>query len=203
MIYNYIKHLHVCTIYMEVFILNYKSYTNARDASWHFLINNSISALPVNITPILKSMNIILKKDVNMPSYERGYSIFTDNRYRIVVPDCPVPQKRYTVMHEIGHIIMSHIQDKERYEYEAERFAIDVLAPACVLWALDIHEPEDIAKLCNISITSARIRAERMELLYKREQEFLQTRGRSCFLQSPLERKVYEQFKPFIDERKR
>lgn len=39
-----------------------------------------------------------------------------------------------------------------------------------------------------------------MELLYKREQEFLKTRGQSCFLQSQLERKVYEQFKPLIDE---
>ena len=105
-------------------------------------------------------------------------------------------------MHEIGHIVMSHIQDEERYEYEHELFAIDVLAPATVLWELDMHEPEDIAKLCNISITSARIRAERMGLLYKREQEFLRTRGHSCFLQSPLERKVYEQFKPFIDEYK-
>ena len=105
-------------------------------------------------------------------------------------------------MHEIVHIVMSHIQDEERYEYEAKRFAIDVLAPACVLWALDMHEPEDIAKLCNISITSAHIRSERMELLYKREQEFLGTRGHFCFLQSPLERKVYEQFKPFIDEYK-
>ena len=187
---------------MEVFILNYKSYTNARDASWHFLINNSISSLPVNIISILKSMNIILRKDFNILPNERGYSVFTDDGYQIVVPDCPVPQKRYTVMHEIGHIVMSHIQDEERYEYEAERFAIDVLAPACVLWALDMHEPEDIAKLCNISITSAHIRSERMELLYKREQEFLGTRGHSCFLQAPLERKVYEQFKPFIDEYK-
>lgn len=182
--------------------MNYKSYTNARDASWHFLINNSISTLPVNINPILKSMNIILRKDFNIPPNERGYSVFTGNGYRIVVPDCHIPQKRYTVMHEIGHIVMSHIQDEGRYEYEAERFAIDVLAPACVLWALNIHRPEDIAKLCNISITSARIRAERMDLLYKREREFLRTRGRSCFLQSPLERQVFQQFKPFIDEHK-
>ncbi len=106
-------------------------------------------------------------------------------------------------MHEVGHIVMKHIQDKPEYEYEAERFAIDVLAPACVLWGLDIHEPEDIARLCNISITSARIRAERMALLYKREQEFMQKYGRSCFLQSPLEKKVYKQFQKFIEENKR
>lgn len=184
--------------------MKYNSYKNARDASWYFLIENAISELPVNITPILKSLNIVVRKDVtgNLRSGERGYSVFEDNFYQIVVPECSIPQKRYTIMHEVGHIVMKHIQDKPEYEYEAERFAIDVLAPACVLWGLDIHEPEDIAKLCNISLTSARIRAERMELLYKREQEFLQKYGRSCFLQSPLEQKVYEQFKSFIEENK-
>lgn len=97
---------------------------------------------------------------------------------------------------------MKHIQDKPEYEYEAERFAIDVLAPACVLWGLKIRDPEEIASLCNISVTSARIRAERMELLYKREQDFLKIRGHSCFLQSPLERKVYQQYQRFIEKNK-
>ena len=46
-------------------------------------------------------MNIILRKDFNILPNERGYSVFTDDGYQIVVPDCPVPQKRYTVMHEI------------------------------------------------------------------------------------------------------
>lgn len=67
-------------------------------------------------------------------------------------------------MHEVGHIVMKHIQDKPEYEYEAERFAIDVLAPACVLWGLKIRDPEEIASLCNISVTSAR--TERREWNY-------------------------------------
>ena len=106
--------------------------------------------------------------------------------------------QRYTIAHEIGHILIG----KDSSEYEAERFAIGILAPACVLWGLDIHEPEDISRLCNISITSAKIRAERMKLLYKREQEFLQKYGRSCFLQLPLEQKVYKQFQDFIGKYK-
>lgn len=38
-------------------------------------------------------MNIILRKDFNILPNERGYSVFTDDGYQIVVPDCPVPQK--------------------------------------------------------------------------------------------------------------
>lgn len=76
---------------------------------------------------------------------------------------------------------MKHIQNNPKYEYEAERFAIGILAPACVLWGLNIHTAaEEISKLCNISITAARIRAQRMELLYKREQEFLEDVLVSC-----------------------
>ena len=105
-------------------------------------------------------------------------------------------------MHEVGHIVMKHIQDKPEYEYEAERFAIDILAPACVLWGLNIHDPKNIKKLCNISITSAKKRADRMEILYKREQDFLNKYGHSCFLQSQLERQVFKQFRSFIEEQK-
>ncbi len=143
---------------MEMIFLNYKSYKTARDASWSLIIENSISELPINIAPILKFLDIVVYKDTSgqIPPYERGYSVFENNTQLIVVPDCPIPQKRYTIMHEVGHIVMAHIQNEPKYEYEAERFAIDMLAPACVLWGLDIHEPEQIATLCNISITSAK-----------------------------------------------
>lgn len=184
--------------------MDYNSYKNARDASWQLLLDSKISELPVNISPILRLLNITVRKDltVNFKVGERGYSVFENDSYQIVVPDIPGPQKRYTILHEVGHIVMRHIQDDPKYEYEAERFAIDVLAPACVLWGMNIRKADDIAMLCNISLTSARIRAERMELLYKREQAFLQKYGRSCFLQSPLEQQVYMQFKKFIEENK-
>lgn len=184
--------------------MNYQSYKNARDASWSLLIDVSISSLPVDIKPILKYLNIKVHKDTNTQkaSNERGYSVLKDNSYHIIVPDCPIPQKRYTIMHEVGHIVMKHIQDKPEYEYEAERFAIDILAPACVLWGLNIHDPKNIKKLCNISITSAKKRADRMEILYKRERDFLIKYGHSCFLQSQLERQVFRQFRSFIEEQK-
>ena len=72
-------------------------------------------------------------------------------------------------MHELGHGYLGHplIDGKyarafaieNQYEYEAERFAIDVLVPSCVLWELDLHSAEDIVRVCDISITSARRRA--------------------------------------------
>ena len=184
--------------------MNYEIYKNVRNASWQCIIDCCITSLPANLANICKHFNIRIIENSSLKVHqlmdnERGKIMIFQNQFIIVVRDTdPMYIQRYTIAHEIGHVLLG----KNISEYEAERFAIGILAPACVLWALDIHEPEDIAKLCNISPTSAQNRANRMAILYKREQEFLKTRGHSCFLQSPLERKVYEQFKPFIDEYK-
>lgn len=77
-------------------------------------------------------------------------------------------------------------------EQAADRFAADILMPACVLWGLNIHTPEEIARLCNVSMSAATIRAERMEVLYQRNK----------FLTHPLERQVYAQFGGFIQKNK-
>ncbi len=70
-------------------------------------------------------------------------------------------------------------------------FAARLLAPACVLWGLRLHTWEEMADVCAISKPAAINRAARMEELYRRQK----------FLTSPLEQRVYEQFKPFIDEK--
>lgn len=106
---------------------------------------------------------------------------------------------RFTVAHEIGHLVLGHVEiglplhrtnlgSVDPRERAANQFATRLLAPACVLWGLDLHTPEDIAVACNISITAAAFRAERMEELYRRGK----------FLTSPLEQAVYDQFAGYI-----
>lgn len=114
-------------------------------------------------------------------------------RFSIVVnPDDSTKVQRYTIAHELGHIFLDHFENKTisnaDMEYQAERFAIDILAPACVLWGLDLHNAKDISEVCNISISAAQRRAERMEVLYKR----------NMFLSHPLEQQVFQQFKQSI-----
>jgi hypothetical protein len=52
-----------------------------------------------------------------------------------------------------------------------------------------LHTPQDISGVCNISLSSAKKRAKRMKELYHRNK----------FLTSPLEQKVFAQFKDFIE----
>lgn len=181
---------------------NYKIYKDARNASWQFLIDHQVSKLPVDLNTITRNMGIEVLVDKNqkiVSDRDYGVTISRNGTATIVLrPNLLHQVARYTTAHEIGHIVLGHtlsnmptLTPAER-EYQAERFAIGILAPACVLWGLDLHTPEEIAKACDISLTSARIRAERMEILYERRK----------FLTDPRERQVFQQFKPFIDSMK-
>ena len=172
--------------------MSYNNYKNARDAAWQCLIDNNISSLPLKLSIICHNHNIDIIKnsdlDINskarLTQNQRGKCVSVDGQFYIIIDDTDIlPAQRYTIAHELGHLIIPTSD-----EYEAERFAIGILAPACVLWGCNIHSAEDIAKMCNISQASAKIRAERMEILYKRNK----------FLTSPLERQVFDNFSEFI-----
>ena len=171
----------------------YNIYRNSRDAGWKFLLEYGISSLPLDLKKIVSQMGVTVRRDdagVLMPN-ELGITVNARGNFHIIVREMPIQQKRYTIAHEIGHIVLGHTEiagNPYIDEYAAERFATGILSPACVLWGLDIHTAEEIAELCNISMTSARIRARRMAVLYKRDK----------FLTSPLEKEVYEQFSDFI-----
>lgn len=175
----------------------YGIYKQVRNASWQFLIDNKVSSFPVDLRTIVKSMGIKVRRDDGtFLNDNKGATFFSsDTCYIVTAPNLTAQEARYTVAHELGHITLGHTLFNgsanlpKREEYEAERFAISILAPACVLWGLDLHTPEEISTLCNISSGYAIKRAERMAKLYERNK----------FLTSQLECQVFQQFKPYID----
>lgn len=188
-------------------VIVYGRYKNARDAAWQCLIDFGISALPVDLLHIARQADIRIVKNstVNeLSGCESGACMFRGDRWYLIYDDeCNLGRRRYTIAHEMGHIFLGHdmsrgtlrrsiTANKPQSETEADIFASRLLAPACVLWGLDIHSAEDIARVCGISKTAAAIRAERMAVLYQRQR----------FLTSPLERRVYEQFGGYIQEHK-
>lgn len=177
--------------------MNYRDYQSARDAAWQILLDCGVDRLPVRTSAICRQLGIRLIED-DIP--QDGYSTIVDGiPYIVVKKDLYLPRKRFTAAHEIGHIVLGHVgryhlvnrepsaQDNP-IEQAANMFAARLLAPACVLWALDAHTPEQIMEVCGISKQSATFRARRMELLYQRNR----------FLSSPLERGLYQQFSGFI-----
>lgn len=186
---------------------SYGLYKDARNAAWQVLLDYDIRTLPVDVVGIAAAEDIavINNKDVGeLKPDEDGASLYSDGKWYIIYKDSPVVGRmRFTVAHELGHIFLGHPligkhsrrfdTEKPDIETQANVFASRLLAPACVLWGLDLHSAEDIANVCNISFAAAKIRAERMQELYKR----------GMFLTSPLERSVWENFKDYIDDSKK
>lgn len=172
----------------------YDIYKLARDKSWTCLIESGAHRLPVSPVSVAKHYGIVCH--ASPPKLLQGCSgllrVIDDAPHIFVDSTHPAQRQRYTIAHELGHYLLGHLDDTsgvyDQMEYAAERFAADLLMPACVLWGLNIHTAEDIAQLCNVSLQAARIRAERMEVLYRR----------NMFLSHPLERQVYQQFRQFI-----
>ena len=205
--------------------MNCESYQESVDLVWSILLHHNITALPIKISAIVKREGIILSSYSKANDFIKmlgfldstvnndGFSVRIGKNYYIFYNDQCSPQRaRFTIAHELGHILRGDVgtrptcrnreptdQDNDM-ETQANIISSRLLAPACVLWALDIHSAYDIATLCDVSLESAKWRSKRMNLLYDREKEFIATRGKSCFLLSPKERAVYNQFLPFINE---
>ena len=85
-----------------------------------------------------------------------GKSFTTLNKssknYIIVDDSEPFYQQRFIIAHEFGHIIIPTLD-----ETEADYFGINILAPACVLWACNIHQIEDLINMCHIPERAAKI----------------------------------------------
>lgn len=192
----------------------YQLYQQARDMSWKVLIECGITSLPVDLGLVAERYHIKIISYSQCPltrffSLEvisgDGFAAEIGGQYFVFINDQMKnrPRRRFTVAHELGHILLgqdmhlikarnSELDDnKDPFETQANIFARDLLAPACVIAAFHLHTPEEISNLCDISFTSAKVRAERMKLLYRR----------NVFLSHPLEKKVLQQFKNFIEGR--
>lgn len=182
----------------------YGKYKNVRNSAWQALLDFNVTKLPVSVNGIAKQLGIkvIKNSDIHeLQNEERGATILKNEHWYIVFDDTEsVPVCRFTVAHEIGHILLGHIlvsgtkyrtfSKRDEEEQEADMFAARLLAPACVLHELQALSAEQIAKVCNISISAAEVRAERMQVLEARNKYYLH----------PLERQVRQQFEQFIEE---
>lgn len=183
----------------------YGKYRHRRNAAWQCLIDFNINSVPVTLKPITQQMGIkVIKNSIinELKPNESGVSIFDGSAWYIIYNDSEGRRRnRFTIAHELGHILLGHeMKDgyyrrsthhtavKPENEKEADSFAVRLLAPACVLWGLNLHSAQEISELCDISYSAAKVREERMKVLYQRNK----------FLTSPLERQVFSRFQPFI-----
>lgn len=191
---------------------NYNHYQRARNAAWNTLITCSINSLPIDLHKITSTLGIKVHLYSKSSLPERlgseakngdGFITKHYNQKHIYLNDAikNINRRRFTLAHELAHGILDHPLEFTLYrnseidnpaspiEFEANICARDILMPACILKELQIHTPEQIMELCNVSKISAEIRAKRMEVLYQR----------NAFYKSHLEQQVLHNFKNFLE----
>ena len=198
-------------------------YRRSRDTAWQILVKNKISSLPVSIYQICNAEGVKvftydegrdlidrLKLDGNMV----GNDAFSFRRMIFYDDMQPRTRQRFSVAHELGHILLHQQSGATLYnreispnddpkETEANIFASRILAPICVLHYLNLNTPEEIAEACDISLVAAQIRYERLLLLRERDSTMRSRSGKGCFLLSDYEQKVYSNFKKYIKKHRR
>lgn len=195
--------------------MNYDDYKRARDLSWRVLLDTGTRELPVKVSQICRVYGVTLRsyqagapliRELGLETQcgaSDGFTVRNSGRcYVFYNIEQPPGRVRFTIAHELGHILLGHLGDGEHTvynqdpspedapeEHTANVFASRLLAPACVLHALGAVTPEQIAAVCDISMAAARFRAGRIGVL--------EQRGK--YGASPLERQVFAQFRSYID----
>ena len=189
------------------------NYRYSRDLAWQILLKNKISVLPVKVKKICKSEGIKVRSYRKSIDYLKraglqenavqndafnidGYIFYDDTKSKA--------RQRFSIAHELGHILLHKGETaSDEQEREADIFASRLLAPLCVLHYLNVRSAEDIAELCEISRAAAEIRYKRLCEIRNRDREMREKTGRGCFLVSPLEREVCQQFRSYIKKNQR
>lgn len=201
------------------------NYKKSRDLSWKVLKHNNVSSLPVDILKICKNEKIKvisyaqgmdLIRSLGLASHTVGNDAFCICNVIFYDDTTTSGRQRFSIAHELGHILLhsKHSREASVYnreptahdnpiEHEANVFASRLLAPLAVLHYLNVNSAKEIAELCEISMIAAEIRYERLCKIRKRNSDFINAGKSGTFEMSRLEQKVIKNFKSFIEENKK
>lgn len=177
-----------------------EEYKNIRDLAWYILRETKVNKLPVNIVEVCAKLDVKVRSYDNdhhfAKNYKNGFSIILNNSDKIIFYNKAIKNKyrnRFTIAHELGHIMLGHNTNENNKEYkametEANMFAIRILAPLCVLHEIKLNSAKELAEICGLSKQASNIRFKKFE---KAEIE-------NNFYLDPKEAKLVMQFENFI-----
>lgn len=134
------------------------------------LINENINKIPVKVSSICYSNNILLfsykegyniikKLELDDKLYNKGFSIYINNKYIIFYDENQdIKLIRFIIAHELGHIFLNHFQvdyindNISILEEEANIFAISLLIPIQILNKININKFKDIPIIFDIPL---------------------------------------------------
>ncbi|MCL2853319.1 MAG: ImmA/IrrE family metallo-endopeptidase [Defluviitaleaceae bacterium] len=122
-----------------------------------------------------------------------GFYVSGTDTYRTMIfynADRYTPRVRFTMLHEVGHVILNHKRNAPVEEAEANFFASQFLIPSALLLEihrrghnLDVHR---ISRIFDVSLTAARVKLEQLERLRH--------------TQTHLDDSIVRRFTPYLDQ---
>lgn len=132
------------------------------------LISSNVRAFPVDCPKLLidRGYSLISYSEIRKQNFylynmciKYSNDAFRDgNTMRICYNENrPTSRIRFSLMHELGHIILNHIGETQENEVEADYFASNILAPKVLIEKFGCRNAEDIKQRFGLSITAANI----------------------------------------------
>ncbi len=150
------------------------------------LLDAGISRLPVDLEQLAEYYSV---RAVDYPACAEYIGMSVEQLYNDISPfgfsfcdegefvcavngnACGKSRRRWTLAHELSHILLGHISGSavqpldESCELDADRFAAELLAPLDVLQFCAVSSPQEIARLCELSMQAAQYRYEELTAL--------------------------------------
>ena len=136
-----------------------KIYTEIENAVVKLFISLKIATYPIDPFDIIRKLGFVLRKYSEMPFYEqiklRSRELDATSCYDpelktfvICYDDTKFSKRiRFTLMHEIGHIVLGHKEESELAKRMANYFAAYALAPSPIIYAYDCQDANELADI--------------------------------------------------------
>ena len=186
--------------YYQCYHVDYKKII---ETVYKTIIELEIKQLPISVDYITNELWIkqIKNCDLQKPLLhlnQNGLAVLSKGKFYIIYNEKDnLQERRFTVAHEIGHILLGHLfsnptsqQEKKIREQEADIFATFLLAPVCVIQALKLQTPKEIQSVCNMPYQYAQWC---LEFAISDLSKF------SAQKINDLENKIYKQFQSYIN----
>lgn len=157
--------------------MSYDNYKTARDMAWKILLECGINSLPVRPSAVCEhygwvladyktgGASIALLGLEGMTKQTDGFCAVTKNHaYIFFDSTLPAGRQRFTIAHEVGHLVLGHVTPggvttvnreptpgDNPIERQANQFVARLLAPACVLLAAGITTRDAIERVCRVN----------------------------------------------------
>ncbi|MBE5966421.1 MAG: ImmA/IrrE family metallo-endopeptidase [Lachnospiraceae bacterium] len=137
-------------------------YEHIKSATLKVFIDCNVKSFPIDCFEILEFYKLKAHSYESLPAKLKEYCIkYSDDalNYKDKIcynSDLPPGRIRFSLMHELGHVILKHSQNRtQELEQEANFFASNILAPRMAIHYAGCKNQNDVSKLFHITDEAA------------------------------------------------